>query len=885
MKKKKLFLLDVYPILYRSHFAMQHQHLYTTGGLNTSAILGFCNYIFQIIFKEKPAYIAAAFDSYSFERTSQLGTYKATREKMPEDIAVAKDYVTRVIDALNIKVLHFKGYEADDVIGTIAVKAAAQGDIETFIVSPDKDFAQLVNDSVYLYRPSYQGINFDILDAEKVKGKYGVLPLQIADLLALKGDPVDNIPGVPKIGEKTAIDLLDRYQSVEGVLENRMEISKPSIRQTLLDHEDQARLSKSLALINTQLPLTFHKDEFLLRGPDTDKLVRLLDELEFVRLKERIFSNTFYKKFFHEPSENLSGETDNDECRVTEVQSPGELGILLQKIRSGGEFHFLATQNKGYVVFDFLVKEKAYHFQCKTDRLPEQLQEILLSDDIVKVTYQSKPIRKVMIRNGKPLPGSTYDVLLKHYILSPDANHQLDKIIAQELGVSIGPGVKEKEKTCRELQQLKKLKTKWESDPAGQARKDLYCNIDLPLVNVIARMELNGIRIDREALNEISLLFKEEIGRVEQRIFEIAGYQFNLNSSRQTADLLSGILKNGSVRKTKTGQFSTSEATLNEYAGKYEIARQLLRFRKLSKLVSTYTESLPAFIDPDTGRVHAGFLQVNTATGRLSCTNPNLQNLPIRSEEGREVRRAVIPENDEYLILSADYSQIELRLLAGLSKDEGLREAFLNQEDVHTATAAKVFNIPEQEVTDEMRSKAKMVNYGIAYGISPFGLSQRLKISMSEAKEIIQQYFLKFPGIKHFIDTTILKARECGYTETLTGRRRYIEDINSGNGTERRAAERIAINAPIQGLAADLIKLSMIRIEDAFQQRKLRSRMIMQVHDELVFEVYQPELKEAAALVKEIMESSIDAGVPLEVNLGVGENWLDLVEYKCQEHL
>jgi DNA polymerase-1 len=715
-------------------------------------------------------------------------------------------------------------------------------------------------------------VNFDVLDAEKVKKKYGVPPDQIADYLALKGDPVDNIPGVPKIGEKTAVDLLSRFHTMEEVLERREEIARPGIRQTLLDNEYMARLSKVLAIIYTELPISFKREEFRLQSAKTNQLVHLLDELEFIRLKERIFSNTFYKKFLDQPAK----KEELAEYEIRELGEGTELDNLFQKIKEAKEFCFLSSVSNERLKLTFLLEGIIYLFHSETSRIPPGLLHVLFSEKVTKLTYQSKPILKALIEQEQKPAAAVYDIVIKHYLLSPEANHQLDKIIAQELGISIPPDTSPRQKLAAELQHLRTLKEMWEARPMEKAMEDLYRNIDFPLVTVIARMELNGISIDTDALRYITLLFQEEMDQLEEAIFKLAGEKLNLRSTQQTSALFSRILKDSPVKKTKTGQLSTSEASLMEYAEESEVAEHLLRFRKLSKLVSTYTESLPNFINPKTGRVHADFLQVSTATGRLSCNNPNLQNLPIRSEEGREVRRAVIPENNNYLILSADYSQIELRILAGISKDEGLIHAFLHQQDVHTITAAKVFNVEESAVTEDMRSKAKMVNYGIAYGISAFGLSQRLKISRTEGKEIIEQYFKKFPGIKRLIDETIHFARERGFTETLTGRKRYIENINSKNGTERKAAERIAINAPIQGLAADMIRIAMIHIDKEFQSRNLKSKMILQVHDELVFEVYKPEIRTVADIVKDKMEKAFPIQVPLEVNIGVGKNWLDL---------
>jgi DNA polymerase-1 len=880
MKKNKLFLLDVYPILYRSHFAMMGQHLVSTKGLNTSAILGFCNYLFQILFKEKPSHIVAAFDNSSTHRLEMLNTYKASRDHIPDDIIVARDYVTSIIDALNFKSIKIKGAEADDIIGTVAVKAA-QAKFEVYIVSPDKDFAQLANDSIFLYRPSYKGLNFEVLNGNQIEGKYGVPPERIPDLLALKGDPSDNIPGVPKIGEKTAIDLLQTYSSLEEILLRKEEIQKKSIRETLIQNQDLAKLSKQLALINTQLPIEFNEEEFRIKAPNTDKLVSLLDELEFVRLKERIFSNSFYKKAFNhkEPKNHIEDEDESVLSATNYLISEEGIESLFERIRQEGKMMFLFS-NQPNLEFYIYQDNQVHVLALNENKIPASFISLMADDQVEKITYDIKPILKFLLNNRLVLKGKIYDLMLEHYTLSPEANHQLDKIISQETGQAIRVHT-DKERMIMEVSKLSHLHDLLWLKLGESQQMDLYNQIDLPLSSVLARVELNGIRIDKNALADISQLFQKEMEGIQNKIYDIAGHPFNINSSKQVSEVLTSIVKDPSMKKTKTGQLSTSEATLMEFAAQYEIAELLLRYRRLNKIVTTYTDSLPKFINSKTERIHADFQQVTTSTGRLSCLNPNLQNLPIRTEEGREIRKAIIPHDPDSMILAADYSQIELRLFAGLSKDETLCQAFADQLDVHTITASKVFNVNESEVTEEMRSKSKMVNYGIAYGISPFGLSQRLKISMAEAKEIIKQYFEKFPGIKTYIENSLKSARELGYTCTITNRRRYIDDINSRNGTERRAAERMAINAPIQGLAADLIKLSMIEIDSYLKSSNMKSKMIMQVHDELVFEAPKSELIELGKMVREKMEHAIDFPVPLEVNIGVGKNWLDLEDFNC----
>jgi DNA polymerase I len=876
MSRKKIFLLDVLPLIYRAHFAMINQSLYNSAGVNTSPVLGFCNFLFQIIFKENPTHIAAAFDHPAIERKANMQMYKANREKAPEDVSVALNYVKSIVNALNIKRIELRGFEADDVLGTIAVKAAADN-CEVYIVSPDKDLAQLVNDNIFLYRPPFQGTNFEILDPIKVQEKYGVPPSQIADFLALKGDPTDNIPGVPKIGEKTATELLKSYGSVEAVLEHREEITKSSIRETLHNNQEIAMLSKQTALINSRLPLKFDAEDFKIKSPDFNELDKLLDELEFKKLKERIYAHPIYREF--ERNQPLKPEVkgkipvlNKPEILTDQRQIEG----ILKGIK---EFYFQFYYSDSVLYIVFNIREKTYCFQIQNNIFPYGLKRIFEDSEILKVTYDAKNCHKILLSGGIKASGKIMDIMLAHYILNPEGSHQPDIIIGQyypEIKLPESP----QERKAAETSLIDTIYNFQSRELKDEGLYRLYNDIEIPLAYVLAVMELNGIGINTKVLSEIAELLNSRINKIENKIKQLAGEDVNVRSSKQMSEVLAKIVKSETFKKTRGGQFSTAESVLQELSQDYEIAELLLTFRKLDKVVSTYALSLPKFIDRKSGRIHADFKQAVTATGRLSCANPNLQNLPIGTEEGREIRKAVIPATDEFLILSADYSQIELRLLAALCKDEALVNAFRNNLDIHTITAAKVFHVNEDEVNSSMRSKAKMVNYGIAYGISPFGLGQNLKIKQTEAKEIIDNYFSEFPAIKIFIDWCINEAKSNGFTRTITGRRRFLQDINSRNGTVRKMAERIAINAPIQGLAADLIKIAMIEIQKCISEKKLKSRLIMQIHDELVFEVHKDEVSQMKVIVKEKMEHAIDLNVPLEVNISAGKNWLDQEELK-----
>ncbi|HEY8402864.1 MAG TPA: DNA polymerase I, partial [Cytophagaceae bacterium] len=678
-----------------------------------------------------------------------------------------------------------------------------------------------------------------------------------------------------------ALELLKSYGSVEAVLENKEAISKKAIRETLTNNSELAMLSKKVATIDLNVPGELNPDAYKIKSPDSETLIQLLDVLEFKQLKERIFANPYYKQLIKTSEKPpVVSEEEMPECEIMQLTTETELQTILSKLLYEEAFYFQAYRKNNDLDFYFLSGKVVYNYLLKNGECPELLKDILESESIEKVTYDIKSFARSIIPQGITMKGDVYDILLIHYLINPEANHRLLNIKAQvsNTGVLSSPE-NEQAQRCYEVSSLSEVKDKLYEELVKYELEGLYHNLELPLAFVLAEMEIAGIRFDEEALREISDLLKVRINKLERKIYELAGVEFNIKSPKQTAEIFVKMLKGDAAKKTKTGQLSTSESVLQDLAKEYEIAEHLLTYRKLSKVVSTYADSLPKYIHSKTGRIHADFNQAVTATGRLSCSNPNLQNLPILTEEGREVRKAVVPEDDRYMILAADYSQIELRLLAALSQDEALTEAFRGNLDIHSITAAKVFNVTEAEVTEDMRSKAKMVNYGIAYGISPYGLSQNLKIKQAEAKEIIDQYFLNFPSIKRFIDKQIEFARKNNYTTTLTGRRRLLTDINSRNGTVRKMAERIAINAPIQGLAADMIKIAMVNIRNIFKEKGLKTKMILQVHDELVFEVFKEELDTVARIVKEEMENAVNLGVPIEVNIGVGNNWLELEDY------
>ncbi|MDB5249688.1 MAG: polymerase [Segetibacter sp.] len=868
MQNKKLFLLDIMPLLYRAHFATIGKQFGTTTGIDTRTTLVFFNYIFQVLTEERPDAIAAALDSKPKGRVAVSSTYKANREKMPSEISAAFPYAMQLLESLRIPVLKEEGYEADDVIAAMAKRGAADG-YTVFIVSPDKDFAQLVTENIFLFRPAYKGAVMETLDIEGVKNKYGVVPGQIADYLALRGDSVDNIVGVKGIGDKTAASLLEQYHSIEELIEHAETIKQSKVKEAIIEAREQLLENKQLAVLTGDLEVTIEWDDIKFQTPEESKLLPLLDELQFVKIKERLAKSGFIN------AENTE-EDKEDRANMAVVQLSAEEAIL--KLAQAKEVALAFSEqhpDRLFLVAD--ANKSIYEIIPANDSDWNNLIEILDNSSITKVGWQIKPLLKKINQSGVQVRSQWIDLSLAAYLLEPDAKIEWafikDKYQLTELNV---------EAPYSHLSYLPSILEAHEKIMTKVREMDLvplFFDLELPLQAVIAAMELNGMRLDEAALKEIDTVLTEQLNDLEKKLYEGAGTKFNINSPAKTAEILQNICEISELKKTKTGQISTAEPFLADLAPKYPFIADLLNYRKLNKIITTYVYSLPKFVNPITNKIHPTFSQVISGTGRLSCTEPNLQNLPIRSEAGREVRKAIIPSEGDYTILSVDYNQVELRLLATLSEDAVMVETFRLGKDIHTTTASKVFNVDENAVTKDMRSKAKGVNFGIAYGITPWGLATRLKISQKEAKQIIDAYFQEFSSIKEYLERSIHESRERGYTRTKYGRIRYIEGIDSRNGTTRKIAERMAVNAPIQGLAADIIKEAMVSIHQFILDHHLKSRLILQVHDELVFDAADDELPLLVPEVINIMETKAGFTVPLKVNVTVGQNWLDQVEY------
>lgn len=933
MERPKLFLLDALALIYRAHFALIKNPRYTSGGLNTSAILGFTNSLLEVLNKEKPTHIGVAFDTAApTQRHDTFADYKAHRQEVPEDILTAIPLTQRLLDALKIPVLLLDGYEADDIVGTLAMQAEKEG-FDVYMMTPDKDYAQLVTDHIFIYKPAAFGSGPEVLNADKVVEKYGVPPNQITDLLGLKGDASDNIPGIPKVGDKTALELIRQFGSVEEVIRRADEITKNAVRESVKANADMGLLSKKLATIQTDVPIDFDAEALKMCEPDTAKLMELFRELEFKTLAQRVMetlSGNGYQAtaspnptkaqtpdLFSPAAETApSGEApvleDTHFARLnpetTEylpVTSPLEMANLIQRLLQAPEV-CLDTEttstdpmNAELVGMSFSIeKGKAWYVPLPPERNAclSILHEFkpFWQCGIPKVGQNLKYDLLVLLNYGIQVSGPFYDTMLAHYVAEPDGKHGMDALARQYLQydpVSITTLIGKKGKgqlsmrqvdleeivpyACEDADITLQLKPVLEKELDRQGVRSVLEQIEMPLMPVLLEMEFEGVKVDEAGLQEYSRELGRDIEQIESEIWEMAGEKFNINSPRQLGDIIFGKLQLDTGKKTATGQYSTNEEVLTQLSWSHDLPAKVLEYRQLNKLKATYVDALPALIHPRTGRVHTTFSQAVAATGRLSSNNPNLQNIPIRTEKGREVRKAFVPGDDSRVLLSADYSQIELRIMAELSGDPGMQEAFLSGADIHQATAAKVFGVPLSMVNADMRSKAKMVNFGIIYGISAFGLSQRLKISRKEAKEIIDSYFEQYPGIRTYMDASIEKARQLGYAQTYSGRKRYLPDINSQNATVRGFAERNAINSPIQGTAADMIKIAMIRIQEKIKAGGFRSRMVLQVHDELLFDVYQPELEDIRNLVLEGMRSALPFRIPLEVGVGSGKNWLE----------
>ena len=946
---KKLFLLDGMALVYRAHFAFMSRPILTSKGVNTSALYGFTQTLLDILNSQQPTHIAVAFDTQApTHRHLEFPDYKATRQEMPEDLSAALPHVRRMIEAFRIPVLTCDGFEADDIIGTL-VRRAEKDQFKSYMVTPDKDFGQLITENTFIYKPPRLGNQYEIIGLAEIQSRWGIQrPEQVVDVLALMGDASDNIPGVPGIGEKTAMKLIGQFGSLDNVLAHTAELTG-RVKQTLETNRELALLSKRLATIVCDAPCPIDLELLKVQPAHDEELKAVLIDFEFNSLGRRLFGEDFKagRGFSASParpeptgksaspimtaSKAAPGELDLqfDTPPVAVEEQPAAAATNLKTIADvSHDYHLVTTASQRAALIKTLEAKSTFCFDTETTSLDPkearvvglafsfaahtgyyvavpsdaaearqvlaEFRPLLESQRIAKVGHNLKFDLSILKWQGISVGGKLFDTMIAHSLVEPDMRHGMDylsevylgyapipisKLIGDGKGDAINmaevPVEKAAEYSAEDADVTWQLRGALEPLLKEKGQERVFYEVESPLIPVLVDMEFEGVKVDAAALAEFAAQLAKEMDQSEKTIYRLAGTTFNLNSPKQLGQVLFDILQIGGPRKkTRTGQYSTDEQTLTALAADYEIVQRLLEYRTASKLKSTYADALPATISPATGRVHTTYNQVMTTTGRLNSQNPNLQNIPIRTERGQEIRKAFVPRSAEFSLLSADYSQIELRIVAAISPEPALLEAFRAGLDIHTATAARVFGVLPGLVTAEMRRKAKMVNFGILYGISAFGLSQRLGIPRREAADIIAQYFKQFPGIRKYMDDTIAFARANGYVETVTGRRRYIRDIRSANNTVRGAAERNAINAPIQGTAADMIKLAMIHIHRELLERKLKTRMLLQVHDELVFDLYRPEEKEVRALVAEKMKTAIRLEVPLAVEIGLGENWL-----------
>lgn len=930
MEDKRLFLLDAYALIYRAYYAFISNPIKNSKGVNTSATYGFTNTLFDLMQKEKPTHLAVVFDAEAeTDRAVEHSFYKANREAMPEDIRNSIPVIKEIIKAFHIPMLELSGYEADDIIGTIAKEKEKTGHI-IYMVTPDKDFAQLVSDRIFIYKPSRQGNGVEIMGVKEVCEKWEVDdPLKVIDILGMWGDAVDNIPGIPGVGEKTAKKIINDFGSMEGLYENVDQL-KGKMKENVINFKEQAFISKKLATIITDVPIEVSDEDLELSEPDTEKLSELFAELEFRTLGKRILGESFtvnqpvktpvggqmdlFAAFGEvstgaEPEAEIGhGKTiENTEHEYHLLQSDEEIDKLVELLSRQTSFAFdtettgLDALNERILGISFSFKEgEAYYIplqesESKTQQILQKFQPLFNNEQIEKIGQNIKYDMHILANHGITVKGKIYDTMLAHYVIEPDLKHNMDYLAETYLGytpVSIESLIGKKGKGQRSFDSVDmKQQAEYAAEDADvtwqlSTRFKQLCKenevdgilekIELPLVPVLADMERAGVKLDIDFLNHYSKELNADLITIRDNIFQMAGAAFNMDSPKQLGEVLFDQMKIPyKGKKTKTGQYATGEDVLQSLRKEHPIFDQILEYRQISKLVSTYVDALPKLVNERTGRVHTTYSQAVAATGRLSSVNPNLQNIPIRTERGRKVREAFIPGGDGFILMAADYSQIELRLMAELSKDPVMLEAFKNHQDIHATTAAKVFNVPLEKVTREMRSNAKTVNFGIIYGVSAFGLSQQTDLSRTESKEIIDNYFATYPGVKAYMDNNIALAREYGYVTTMLGRKRILKDINSKNAILRGHAERNAINAPVQGSAADLIKLAMIAIYKEMELRKMQSKMILQVHDELVFDVLIEEKDELMALVKEKMEGALPGlEVPILAEMNTGNNWL-----------
>tara|TARA_A100001015_G_scaffold259000_1_gene302617 strand:+ start:12936 stop:15662 length:2727 start_codon:yes stop_codon:yes gene_type:complete len=904
-KKKRLFLIDAYALIFRGYYAFIKNPRINSKGLDTSAILGFTNSLFDVIKRESPDYLAVCFDKGgSQDRIKIFDQYKANRDETPEAIKISVPIIEEILKSLNISVLVKEGFEADDIIGTIAKKVKSEN-FETYMVTPDKDFAQLVDESIYMYRPVFGG-GYEIWGVNEVLEKFEISQTsQVIDFLAMKGDSVDNIPGLPGVGDKTAKKFLKEFGSLEGLLQNTTEL-KGKLKEKIEKNKELGILSKKLATIITDVPIDYNIEELKLNVTNLDKAKEIFEELEFRRIissLNSIFSINNEKnksepqKIKKENNIDLNpgyGQFNLFENNI-KAHDKGKLSIIYQHIESDVSVklflkkleqqtevsYHLYTEKNG----DYETTLKSISFCWQNDVCYVLKSDIKKFDEIIKIFFENDKIAKISndlkfeikILNTKKITilGDIFDIKLAHYLINPDISHDLINLSNNYLNVSVNKKfeeLKDYEVSCLTY----KLKNLLKSDLERFNQTKLYNEIEIPLLKTLAKMEIEGINLDVKFLKKLSERTTIELEDITKEIYELAGEEFNISSPKQLGEVLFDKMKIiSNPKKTKTGQYSTSEEVLNELSSKSDLVKLVLKFRSISKLLNTYINSLPKQLDKSTNRIHTEYVQTVASTGRLSSINPNLQNIPIRTNRGREVRKAFIARNKDYFLMAADYSQIELRIIASLSNEENMMNAFKNKEDIHASTASAVFNVPINKVSKEQRSNAKVVNFGIIYGVSAFGLSNQTNLNRTESKELIEKYFEKYPKLKQYINNQISFARNNGYVETVLGRRRYLKDINSQNSVVRGAAERNAINAPVQGSAADIIKIAMINIQKKLSKGNYKSKMLLQIHDELVFDVFKPELNEMIELTKNEMEKAFKINVPLTVDLNYGLNWLE----------
>ena len=916
----KLFLIDAYALIYRSYYAFIKSPRINSKGLNTSAVMGFCNTLNEVLTKEKPTHIGVAFDHGKTFRHDAFPEYKAQREETPEDIKLSVPLIKQVLEAMHIPILQVDGFEADDIIGTIATRFGADG-IDTFMLTPDKDYGQLIGPNVFMYRPRHGG-GYEILGEKEVGEKYGIpTPAQVIDLLALMGDSADNFPGCPGVGEKTAAKLINQFGSIDNMLQHTDEI-KGKLREKVENAVEDIKMSKFLATIRTDVPMQLDLDELKVEQPDETKLRAIFEELEFKTLINKFLNKVESKPktdnnqldLFAENTTNESDEPKNakfESIKTTqheyklfeneeELRQLCDFFITKESVSIDTETTSTDAISAELVGLSFSVEEKKAFYVAVPANYEEALKIVQIfkplyeSDKIMKIGQNIKYDYEVLTRYGVTLQGKMFDTMIAHYLIQPELHHNMDYMAETLLGYQtihieelLGPKGK-KQKNMRDLSPTDiyeyaaedaditlRLKNVLEPRLKELGVEELFWNIEMPLVRVLADMELNGVCLDTEALQDTSKIFTERMKQYEQEIYKEAGEEFNISSPKQVGDILFGKLQiMDKPKKTKTGQYVTSEEVLQSLESKSPIVRNILNYRGMKKLLSTYIDALPKLINPRTGHIHTSFNQALTATGRLSSSDPNLQNIPVRTDDGKEIRKCFIPE-DGCLFFSADYSQIELRIMAHLSEDENMMEAFREGYDIHRATAAKIWHVDIDKVTDAQRKKAKQANFGIIYGITTYGLAQRMDIPNGEAKELIEGYFRTFPKVQAYMEHAKEEARAKGYAETLFHRRRYLADINSRNATVRGFAERNAINAPIQGTEADIIKVAMVRIWERFKKEGIRSKMILQVHDELNFSVFPEEREQVESIVIEEMQNAYPLNVPLIADAGWGKNWLE----------